>query len=315
MNLQLIIHIMKTIKNTIYLLTAGLLIIAAGCDTVNPDAEQLTDEELEMAAEIIGESLSESGGGLLSSLYDAVSDVDEEGIRYERTESVNQSLMADRQRTESIRRGTESDYNANYNPETGEHTIAYRRGYQGELFSKTLHVHSVYIFTDIEGEFLEFPKRQQDQIETIDFKGTREGTASGPRRSSSFSRADTLFLDGVSSASTILTLEGTHHGSGEMSANLRTRNRPDSRSYEVQFKMSDIRVDKEIVRENGPLEDGITGFISYRLKMTQTVNGQTRERLTSGTVELTGDGNALLRFDKVQDFFRIALRNGELHLN
>jgi hypothetical protein len=303
---------MKTIIYCIYLLTAGILLISAGCDTVNPDAEELTDEELEMAAQIIGESLSEEGGGLLSSLYDAVSDVDEDGISYERSEPENQVLTAN---IHSSGRGSETHFNADYNPETGEHTIAFKRGFQGELFSKTLQIHSVYIFTDNDSEFLEFPRRQQDQIETIDFKGTREGTASGPYRSSSFSRADTLFLDGVSSATNVLTLDGNHHGSGEMTANLRRSDRTRERSYQVHFELNDIRVDKEIVRENGSLEDGITGFISYRLKMTHTINGETRERSVSGIVELTGDGHALLRFDKVQDFFLVALRNGELKLN
>lgn len=304
---------MKTIKYSIYLLTAGLLIIMAGCDTVNPDAEDLTEEELEIAAQIIGESLSEDGGGLLASIYDAVSDVDDEGIRYEHSETTNQALTASI--GDDSGRGSETHYNAGYNPETGEHTIAFRRGFQGEDFSKTLQVHSVYIFTDLDGEFLEFPKRQQDHIETIDFKGTREGTASGPYRSSSFSRADTLFLDGVSSASNVLTLDGNHHGSGEMTANVRRSNRTQERSYKVHLELNDIRVDKEIVRENGSLEDGITGFISYRLKISHTLNGETRERTVSGIVELTGDGYALLRFDKVKDFFLVALRNGELKLN
>lgn len=303
---------MKPIKYNIYLLIAALLIMVAGCNQVNPDVDDLTEEELEIAAQIIGESLSEDGGGLLSSIYDAVSDVDKKGIRYERPETTDRAFSAGRK---EIRRGSETHYNAEYNPETGEHTIAYRRGFQGEFSSKTLQVHSVYIFTGLGGEFLEFPKRQQDQIETIDFKGTREGTASGPNRSSGFTRADTLFLDGVSSASNLLTINGNHHGRGEMTANLHRNNRPEQRSFRVRFELDDIRVDKEIVRENGTLEDGITGLISYRLKMSNTVNGQTRESTTSGIIELTGDGTALLRYDKVQDFFLIVLRNGELILN
>jgi hypothetical protein len=300
---------MKTDKSILIIVAALMLAFFYSCDTVNTTEQEISEEELEIAGEIIAESLSEQRGGFLSSVYDAFSQVEQDGIRY----SASQEGAA-KSTASTAGRGSESEYNAEYNPETGEHIISFRRSFQGPFLTKTLSVLNKYIFMDAHGEFLQFPQRQQDQVQTIDFKGTRTGTASTERRSSSFTRTDTLFTTGISSESAILMLEGNHHGSGEMSANLRRVNRSMERSYQVHFEFQNIEVDKATVRENGNLEEGITGVISYRLKMTNTVNGDTREQTLSGIVELTGDGTALLRFERIQETFLIALRNGTISL-
>jgi hypothetical protein len=291
------------------LIAAGLLLaVFAACDTLNKQQEEdIPQEELEIAGQIIGNSLSDTEEGLFSSLYDAVSDVDEEGI---------QSRMQDQHRDqEQLRdhgRGSESDYHYDYNPETGEHTVWYVRKYEGPLVSRSLKVRSKYIYTDINGRFIQYPKRQQDRIETIDYKGSREGITEGTHRYNRFYRFNQFYLDGLSSVSTVMTLTGSHHGNGEMNAKVMQRDMVTSRTYELDMNLDDIRIDKEVVQENGSLEDGITGFISYRLTMTRTVNGETFERNLSGVIELTGDGTALLRFDKLREFFRIGLATGSV---
>ena len=283
-----------------------LMLVFAACDTLNKDQEQeISQEELEVAGQILGSSLSDAEEGLLSSLYDAVSEVDEEGIRYRFEEQHRQQHQY-----RDHGRGSESQYHADYDPETGEHTVWFIREFEGPLVTRSLKVRSVYIYTDINGRFLEFPRRQQDRIETIDFKGTREGTTAGEYRSNRFYRFDQFYLDGVSAASEIMTLQGSHQGNGEMTADLVRRDVVTSRTYEIEMELDDIRIDKALVQENGNLEDGITGFITYRLSMTRTVNGETTERNLSGVIELTGDGTALLRFNKLQQLFRIALDTG-----
>ncbi|MFO8029742.1 MAG: hypothetical protein R6U28_07760 [Cyclonatronaceae bacterium] len=319
-----------------------VLTVALGlgaCDTLNKDQEEaIPQEELEIASQIIGSSLSDAESGLLSGIYDAISDINEDSIRYEWPgmygEPGRKRNMAgkdkdkdghgdrDRDRyrecegdpdcdhTANRARGSESNYNAEYNPETGEHTVWFIREFEGPVITRNLNVRSVYIFTDADGAFLEFPRRQQDQIETIDFKGTREGSTEGPFRSNRFYRFDTFYLEGVSSESRILTLQGSHEGNGEMTVELLQRETVMERSYEVSFDLEDIRIDKVEVMENGTLEEGITGFITYNLAMSRTVNGETRDRDISGVVELTGDGTALLRFNKLNEIFRIALDKG-----
>ncbi len=285
-----------------------LLLGFAACDTLNKEkSEEISQEELEIAGQIIGSSLSDTEEGLFSSLYDAVSEVDEEGIQ---TRIQERNRDQDQHRDHG--RGSESQYEYSYNPETGEHSVWFIRQFEGPHVSRSLKVRNLYIYTDINGRFIQFPKRQQDRIETIDYKGTREGITEGTYRSNRFYRFDQFYLDGVSSASRIMTLQGSHQGNGEMNAEILRRDVVTNRTYEIEMNLLDIRIDKEIVQENGNLEDGITGFISYRLTMTRTINGETNERNLSGIIELTGDGMALLRFDKLQQFFRIGLATGSV---
>ncbi|MGF1671347.1 MAG: hypothetical protein ACFCU6_12930, partial [Balneolaceae bacterium] len=72
----------------------------------------------------------------------------------------------------------------------------------------------------------------------------------------------------------------------------------------------DVKIDKALVIENGNLEEGVTGFMRYELIKSHTVNGETREKTVSGSIEFEGDGTALLRFDRAGKLFRIALKNG-----
>ena len=207
-------------------------------------------------------------------------------------------------------RGGEKNYSVDYNPETGEHTVSFDRSFEGPNLEKSMSVLNTYIFTDVDQEFLEFPRRDSEMIETIDFKGMRTGSAETERRSSSFTRTDTLFASGISNESAILTIDGKHNGEGQMSIELPRLERSGERTFEVEFIFQNIQIDKAIVRENGNLEEGITGLITYSMEMTKTKDGDTREKSLSGTIELTGDGSALLRFDRFKKTFLVRLRDG-----
>lgn len=304
---------MKTQKIQIILATVAAFALFSGCNTINPADQELTDQEIEMTGEIIAESLSDERGGLMATFYDAFSQVSEDGINYG---SINAdapaqgSLVAEN----IVSRGGESEWSAEYNPETGEHIIAFRRSFEGPFVTKTLSVLNKYIFTDPDGEFLQFPRRQQDQIETIDFKGLKSGSVESVRKSSSFDRADTLFTSGLFTESPILTIDGSHDGEGEMTVQLRRADGTAERSYKLRLNLIDIQIDKEVVQENGSLEDGVTGLITYRMELKSSTEGQSREKTITGTIEMTGDGTALLRFDKIRDTLRLGLSNGEVNL-
>lgn len=300
-----IITIMKSLKYISIIVTALLLMFVAACDTVAPQADDLSEVDIEVATQIVGESLSDHNEGVFASLYDALSSLSTDQINY------GSQQMAKAGDDDNSGRGFESEYNATYDPETGEHHITFRRSIVRPPFSKTMSANLKYIFTDIDGAFLEFPKRQQDSIETIDFRGTRAGTKNGPVRASEFSRTDTLFLSGVSSATNLLELDGNHHGEGSMIVNTRESGTVE-RSYSIQIELVDISVDKAVVQENGSLEEGVTGFLRYKLVMKHSNNGQNRERTVEGTIELNGDGTALLRIEQVKKFFTISLRNGDV---
>jgi len=296
------------------------LLLWSGCNTLSPENEELTDEEIEIASQIIAESLSDQSGGMLSSFYDALSTVDDSGITYGSASEVSASLQQGpfngqppRNPGNANGRGAERNYSVVYNPETGEHTVTFTRGVQNAVVSNAQSVTNVYIYTDADGNFIEFPGEQRDLIESIAFTGLRSGEFAGPVRQSTATRTDTLFVTGLSTASTIVSLDGVHYNEGSASVTLPRAERTAERSFSNVFRMEDVRIDKAVVQENGTLEEGVTGLISYRLTMTQTkFNGETEEKDIEGVIELDGDGTALLRFGSVSNIFRIGLYSGEV---
>jgi hypothetical protein len=288
----------------------AVVALFTGCNTVDPVEQDLTDQEIEMTGEIVAESLSGERSGLMATFYDAFSNISRDGISYDRNSHADDELLSDN----IANRSSESEWSAEYDPETGEHTISFRRSFEGPIVSKSLSVLNKYIFTDTEGEFLEFPRRDQNLIETIDFKGSKSGSVESVRKSSSFSRIDTLFTSGLHSESPVLRLEGSHDGEGEMTVQLQQANRTVERSYQIRLNLIDVQIDKEVVTSKGTLEEGVSGLITYSIEMNGTSNGQSREKTISGTIEMTGDGSALLRFDRIEKVLRLGLRSGEVSL-
>jgi len=76
------------------LLTAMLISFGlAGCSSSTDSTDELetvTEEDLEIAAEVVSESISDQAGGTMNSVFDAVSDVSESGISYSNTQSKSQ---------------------------------------------------------------------------------------------------------------------------------------------------------------------------------------------------------------------------------
>ena len=63
------------------------------------------------------------------------------------------------------------------------------------------------------------------------------------------------------------------------------------------------------------LENEITGSLQYTMLLTRTVDGETSERTVEGTIELEGNGRALLRFNGLRQLYRINLTDGEVEDN
>ena len=301
---------MKTYKNILIILTLAASTLFYGCNTVNSSEPEISEEELEIAGEIIGASLSEEQDGILSSMYDAFSNVTQSGISYAGSGITMNKTANDP--GDMPGRGFERNFSAEYNPETGEHIVSFDRSFDGPNLTKSLNVLNKYIFTNADGEFLEFPRRDNEMIEAIDYKGMRNGSFETDRRTSSFTRIDTMYASGLSDDSAILTIDGKHNGNGQMSVVLPRLDRAGERTFNVQFEFQNIQIDKAIVRENGSLEEGITGLITYEMLMTQTRDGDTIEKDLSGTIELTGNGSALLRFDRFRNTFFVNLLDGSI---
>lgn len=304
------------------MLIPALLLFWTGCNTLSPDGTDLTDEEIEIAAQIVAESLADQSGGMLSSLYDALSTVDRDGISYGDGAATSFQFGPGAGNgpgnpgnpVNANGRGVEREFNAVYLPETGEHVIRFLRSFTNGRVTMTQTVSNTYIYQDSEGGFLEFPRRSRDQIATISFYGRRTMSQVGPVRQATSTRVDTLFVSGLLSTSASLNLDGVHHAEGVATVDLSRAERTVQRSFSNVFRMEDVRIDKATVRENGNLENGVTGLISYRLTMTRTnSNGEVEEKDIEGVIELEGDGTALLRFGSVENLFRIALSTGEVN--
>ncbi|NBB75938.1 MAG: hypothetical protein GVY02_01045 [Bacteroidetes bacterium] len=285
----------------------ALLFGFSACSSVtdSDNESQITEEDLEIAAEIVGESLSDQNSGALSSMYDALSSVGQQGIRYGGPRKMNQSELG-----YQLTRGNERDYEYSYDPETGIHSINFTRSVERPNFSKSVTAALEYIFSDPEGTFVVFPRANPDSIETIDFSGVREGTSEGPRFETEFVRTEDFFFEGLHESSSEFRMSGLHESQGTRIR--KPENRPEIEStYDISIEFVDISIDKEIVEQNGNLEEGVTGTVNYSLVFSATNGDQDRDRVVEGTVEFMADGTGLMRFARFAKVFRISLSDGD----
>lgn len=295
---------MKTLAHTSKLLLLGLSIsfTFAACSAVNNDVESLSSEDIELATQIISESVADESSGIVSSLYDAVSTVGSDGIKY----SNNQAKAAP---DDKNGRGRESNYSYDYNPDNGTHTLSYSREVSNNNFSKSISLLNTYIFKTTEDRFIAFPKKNKHLIESIDFTGNKSGAMSSRHRNSNFARIDTFAITGLHQTSNLVTIDGKHHGEGTASG-MTSDSVAASRNFTVDIEFINIEMDKAVIEENKNLEEGITGTLSYKIVTNKTVGDQNVEDVIEGTIELDGDGTALLRFKKIPKVVRFSLKDG-----
>ncbi|HCT52842.1 MAG TPA: hypothetical protein DF712_10310 [Balneola sp.] len=235
-------------------------------------------------------------------MYDAVSTVGKDGISY--GDNRNKANSDD-----NSGRGRESSYSYTYDPDTGMHTLQYDRSVNKNSFSKSISLLNTYIFKSPEGEFIVHPRANADSIESVDFTGNKSGSVNSRRGSSEFARADTFAIAGLHSTSSIVSIDGTHHGEG--SASGFTRDSVEvSRDFTVDIEFLNVEIEKDTVEANGNLEQGVTGTLNYSIVLNKSFGDEADNQVIEGTIELTGDGTALLRFKKVAKVVRFSLKDG-----
>lgn len=289
------------------LYAVALAVLFTACSSVNNDVEELSEEDIQLAAEIVAVSLADNESGAMSSMYDAFSGIDDSGISYGDDQ---QGRPKAPRRNHDSGRGGERNYTHSYDSTTGIHTISYERNVENDRYSKSVSLYQEIIFTDLDGGFIARPKAEKDAIEAISFEGTKSGSSEGPFRSSSFTKNDVFEISGVHATSPILNLDGTHTGSGQAEGIL-----PDSttksKSYTSSITFENVEVNKDTVEAYGSLENAVSGTLTYSILMTETTNGVPEETLVEGTIDLQEDGTALLRFNKIPRVIRFSLVDGE----
>ncbi len=309
---------MKSRIQNLTQLTAAFLIaifIFSGCSindsNVGSDTSELTSEELELAGQIIAESVSDQKDGIFSSLNDAFTLPSNNNFTQSIQEAENYSTPAFKAVSLTAETTGQSNYSYTYDPESGKHFVTQNRSINEGNISKETTVELEYIYYDTAGNFVVSPRIDNDRIETIDFLGKRTGSIESGSFQSNFDRSDQFIIEGLTSNSQLLTIDGLHQGNGEFRV---TRENGDllERYYDLTVEFINVQVNNQTVESNGNLKNGVTGTLSYELLINKSVNGDESVKTVNGTIEFNGDGTALLKFRNLLSQFKIKLETGSL---
>ncbi|GAA5522619.1 DUF5666 domain-containing protein [Aliifodinibius salicampi] len=267
------------------------------------NSDTITKEDLQAAGQILGESLSSNNSGVLLSLNDALTNFSSTDFAETASKSTPSSPVIQNGHSG---RGNETNYQHSYDSETGTHTISFRREVQRSLFEKTVTDTLYYTFRDNGGSFIEFPRQESDRIESITYNGKREGEISTLKKESFFVRTDTFLIDGLSDGSSTLSIDGVHNGEGTITID-ETGNGSLERSYELEINFLNIEIEKSPAGDIN-IQRGVTGTLSWEMKIERGSDSKTMR----GTIELSGDGTALLHFKNILDLFQINTNDGDL---
>lgn len=302
------LHKLKNLGFGILTLSCSVILVS-GC-TNNANVQPPSQQDVQLASNIIGESMSNDGGGLVSSFGDATSMVGASGLGFSQNENTNNVPMVAGNTASDNLRGKEKNFKATYDPTTGVHTVDFDREVYTPNFSKTIKAHLEYIYRDSTGSFLRFPN--PTKVFSVDFKGSRSGSVQTPVRQSEFSRIDTLFYTGLNRSSASITINGSHQGHGDF--NMTTAQTQISRVYDLSLKLLNVTIEKTSIF-NRDLTQGVTGTLSYDLTFHKTQDTTAVDKHLTGTIDMNGDGTALLKFAHFTNRYLINLRTGAVSLH
>ena len=84
------------------------------------------------------------------------------------------------------------------------------------------------------------------------------------------------------------------------------------KKYKLSLKLINVTIDKDSLYHNNDLENAVTGVLNHDLKILQ-VNDTTKvAQHFKGTINLNGNGYALLKFVHLPQKFLINLKNGAI---
>lgn len=278
-----------------------LLFLAVGliaCQEAD-NSPSLSEEDLQVVTLAVSEALSDQTDGVITELYDLQGQ-----LGHGRVQSGFQSGP----RGPRPGQGEPRNEVRTYNPETGQHIIQFERNFSADGVSKTQSVYLEYIFTNPDGAFVEFPGREE--VATVQFTGDREGTVTTRRQSSNTNREATWLMSGLEDASTTIRLNGTQSNSGNMTAI--TPRGEVSRVFSLDLAFVDVTLDKSFEADS-TLENKVTGTITFEMNMTHTLpNGEVREKTNTGSIDLAGNGRAILRIMGIRTLYTINLATGDV---
>lgn len=271
----------------------------AGCsiDGFEDTSAPITDEERRLTGQIIGESISENQNGMLSSFSEAFAVPSETGL------TQGPSLLS----TGSFR--NLEDYRYSFNADSVSHSASFTLREDTPLLSSATDVELTYTFYDDSGLPIEYPSQKPEQIETVEFHSRQSGEIRTGSKRSNFTRTDQLYITGLMNDSNILTIDGFHTGEGLFSETDSSGVQIE-REYILDLNYLNVAINKEVVQTNRNFRNGVNGALSYE-STVRDVNGTSGSaKIVNGTVELNGDGTAILNFRERLEPFRLRLEDG-----
>ena len=294
---------MKSVR----LLSAGaaLALLLSACDaSVDVGSNtNLSTEEAQMAADVVGQSMADQSEGMVSDMYDMDAGLEASGLVYHQGPLARGTGMLEMR---LWRPGNRQDGRVRYDSTTGTHRVTYERTQQMGPNYRSVKADLAYIFTTSTGAFIRDPRRNRDQIAAIAFEGTREGETRQRRPGDGKEVRNEFKREGSWTLSGLLGTTATFRGDQTTTGRARV-NGADSteRSYTVRLRTENVTVTK--TRAQQGLETTLTGTLQYEVVLKRP--GQDEKRVT-GTIDLSQNGRAIMRFMGLQGAYRIDLASG-----
>jgi hypothetical protein len=280
------------------------LILSVGlsaCSEVDKTAS-ISEEDAQVIATNMASALADRNDGVMTELYDLTSALGFGAVL--NTSGPFAPGMPPRPGA-----GNKRNFTRTYDPATGKHVISFEHSITANDITKSMSVYQEFIYKNPAGSFVQFPGRVE--VATLDFTGRRQGTVTTPRHSSQDLRKATWSMSGLQSGSAGILLNGSQENSGDVTVKL-ADDKTASRQYTMKLTFADVNIAKSF-RADSTLENKVSGTITFEHSMKHTLpNGELREKTNSGSIELTGNGRALLRIMGIRAIYGINLSTGDV---
>ena len=203
------------------------------------------------------------------------------------------------------------NYAFSFDPDSSRHSASFTIRRETPLISSATDIELTYTFYDASDRLMEFPLQRLEQIEAVEFHSRQQGEITTGSKTSLFTRTDRLYISGLSDESELLTIDGFHSGEGLFSTTTATGDQIE-REYILDLNYLNVTVNKPVVQANRNFRDGVNGALSYE-STVRNVNGTSDDtKIVNGTIELNGDGTAILNIRERIDPVRLRLDDGRV---
>jgi hypothetical protein len=251
-----------------------LIMSVVACSIQEPSKSNIPDAvDVDMATRIMAESLSDQNDGAIASLTDALTRVSANGL-----ERLTGTGLPDTTGTSG--RGQETDFVYSFQADSAIHVAHFSRSVIQPGYHKSVNIRTRHRYLELGGT-----------LDGMLFEGFRSGAITTDLQTSAFSRTDQWAVNGLSSASSIITIDGWHRGEGTIG----------SVSYTIEIRFLSITIDRALAIATKSLSQGVNGTMTYSVRLERTDVGSPLVKTLNGTVEFRGDGTALMRFGTVAD--------------